>query len=818
MKTLSLILACFTFYIASHAQIISGTVFNDLKEPLENVSVNLIRQKDSSLIKVALTNTKGNYYFNFQDSGQFYLQYSYVNYNSFKSASFLLTAQKIQMAEVTMMPLSKQLSSVEIQARRPFVEVINGITIVNVEGTINATGTDVLELLRKSPGVTVDKDNNIGLQGKNGVQIFIDGKQSPLSGEDLSNYLMSLQSSLVDYFEIITTPSAKYDAAGNAGIINIKLKKNKSFGTNGSVSLGFNQGKYSKYNSTVSLNHRNKIANFFASYNLNTGKNFSDMNFYREISDSSFKQYNTFISKNTVHNYKFGTDFFLNKNSTLGFIISGNIADVALKSEAPIEIKYLPTQVLERRVLANNNRNSNRNSNNINLNYLYQNSKKQKFSIDADKGKFDINTDQFQPNIYYDAVADTLLFNNTYKIISPTNIDLYSVKLDAGMPFKKGQFEFGTKLASVRTKNNYERYNVFANVPDFDEAKSNQFNYKENILAAYASMSYPFKKVSLQMGLRVENTQSKSRSIGQIYDAGSASFSPYDSTNKKSYTDLFPSLGASFKITETKALNFSYSRRIDRPAYQDLNPFEFRISDYIYAKGNTELRPQYSNSFGLQYTFFKKLNTALNYTHVKDIFTQLPDTTESSKSFLIKKNLATQDVVGLSLNLPYNKAWYNLNVNVFSNYSIYKANFGGGDRKINLSAFNYAISLQQGFKLGKGYTAELNAMYNAPSIWQGTYKMKSLYGLDAGLQKNLFQNKATLKLSVTDIFKTMGWSGESHFTGAYNKASGNWESRQLRLSFVYRFGKNLLKSLRLNKTSSDEESKRVNGSDGLGGM
>lgn len=799
------------------SQSISGNVKNELQQPLVNVTVYLIRQTDSSMAKVAMTNNEGHFNFNYTDTGLFYLSISHVNYKPYKSAIIKLPVSAYNEPPVTLLKLTAQLALVEVQARRPFVEVKNGITIVNVEGTINATGNDALELLRKAPGVTVDKDNNLGLQGKNGVQVFIDGKQSPLSGEDLSAYLMSLQSSQIDYFEIITTPSAKYEAAGNAGIINIRLKKNKTFGTNGSVSLGFNQGKYSKYNGNVSINHRNKIANFFASYNLSSGKNFSDMNFYREIGDSSFKQYNTFISKNTSHNYKFGTDFFVNKNSTLGFIISGNIADVALKSEAPIEIKYMPTQVLERRVLANNNRNSNRNSNNINLNYLYQNSKKQKFSIDADKGEFDINTDQLQPNIYYDAVADTLLFNNTYKILSPTNIDLYSVKLDAGMPYKKGQIEFGTKLSSVSTKNNYERYNVFANVQDFDEGKSNDFNYKENILAAYASMSYPFKKVSLQIGLRAEHTETSSRSIGQI-PVNINTFTAYDSTNKKNYTDLFPSVGASFKITPLKSLNFSYSRRIDRPAYQDLNPFEFRISDYIYAKGNTSLKPQYSNSFGLNYTFFKKLNSSLNYTHVKDIFTQLPDTIENSKSYLIKKNLATQDIAALSLNYPFSKRWYSLNVNAFSNYSIYKADFGGGDRKINLSAFNYAISMQQAFKLGKGYTAELNGMYNAPSIWQGTYKMKAMYTADAGLQKNLFKNKATLKITLTDIFNTMGWSGYTNFSGSYNKASGTYESRQLRTSFMYRFGKNQLKSLRLNKTSSDEESKRVNGSGGLGGM
>lgn len=818
MKTLILFVAFFAIYSEGYAQSVIGKVQNELQQPLDNVTVNLHREKDSTLVKVALTNADGIFNFYYTDTAQFFIYVSVVNYAPYRTQIFSLPANNFQVPPITLIKLNNQLTNVEVTAKRPFIETKNGVTIVNVEGTINATGSNVLELLRKAPGVMVDKDNNIGLQGKNGVQVFIDGKQSPLSGEDLSNYLMSLQSSQIDYFEIITTPSAKYEAAGNAGIINIKFKINKALGTNGSVSLGYNQGKYGKFNSTVSLNHRNKVANYFATYNWGTGKNFSDMNFYREILDSSFKQYNTFISNNNSHTYKFGSDFFLNKNNIIGFIINGNVVDANLTSVAPIQIKYLPTQVLERRVLAENDRQNKRDNINLNLNYLFQNSKKQTFSIDADKGTFNINTNQLQPNTYYNAVADTFLFNNTYKILSPTNIDLYSTKADAGLPFKKGHLEFGTKLASVNTKNKYERYNVIASNLFIDEGRSNQFNYKENILAGYVNLSYPFKKTTFQVGLRVENTISKSRSVGKTFSTVTNSYVAFDSANKKNYTDLFPSMGVSFNITETKTLNFSYSRRIDRPAYQDLNPFEFRISDYIYSKGNTALRPQYSNSFGMQYTFFKKLNTNLNYTHVKDIFAQLPDTIEVNKSYLIKKNLATQDVVGLNINYPFSKQWYNINANTFANYNLYKANFGTGNRKINLSGFSYTVVLQQGFKLGKQYSAEVNTMYNSPSIWQGTYKMKSMFGLDAGLQKNFLQNKATLKLSLTDIFNTMGWSGDSYFTGAYNKANGNWESRQLRTSFVYPFGKSQFKNLRLNKTSSDEESKRVNGSGGIGGM
>src|SRR6185295_14680936 len=180
-----------------------------------------------------------------------------------------------------MVKKEKSLQGVTVTSEKPMVEVKADKTIVNVEGTMNAVGNDAMELLRKSPGVTVDKDDNINLAGKNGVQIYIDGKPSPLTGTDLTSYLKSMQSAQIESIEIITNPSAKYEAAGNAGIINIRLKKNKAFGTNGSVSAGFNQGVYPKYNAGFSLNYRNNKFNIFGNYNYNKGKNENRLNLYR---------------------------------------------------------------------------------------------------------------------------------------------------------------------------------------------------------------------------------------------------------------------------------------------------------------------------------------------------------------------------------------------------------------------------------------------------------------------------------------------------------------------------------------------------------
>jgi hypothetical protein len=235
-------------------------------------------------------------------------------------------------------------------------------------------------------------------------------------------------------------------------------------------------------------------------------------------------------------------------------------------------------------------------------------------------------------------------------------------------------------------------------------------------------------------------------------------------------------------------------------------------------KGNTQLRPQYTNSFGITHTYMYKLNTTLNYSHVKDIFSQIPDTTESSKAFMTKKNLATQDIVSLNISYPFSYKWYSFFVNLNSYYSLYKADFGGGDRKINQDVFALSYYMQNSFKLGKGFTAELSGFYNSPSIWQGVFRSKAMYSVDGGLSKTLLKGKGTLKTTVSDIFHTMKWSGETSFTGTYGKASGRWESRQFKVNFSYRFGNSQVKAARQRKNALEDENKRTQSSgNGPGG-
>ena len=797
---------------AAMAQTISGIIKDEQGKALSGASVALKKLKDSSIAKLAVTNSSGRYEFPSIQPGNYFLNATYVGHAAGNSASFEFSGTgDLTAPAVSLSKISGNLKEVTVVSRKPVIEVRADKTIMNIEGSVNAVGQDALELLRKSPGVLVDKDDNISLSGKNGVQVYIDGRPTPLSGKDLSDYLKTIQSSQIEAIELITNPSAKYDAAGNAGIINIRLKKNKSFGTNGSVNAGYSIGIFPKYNGGLALNHRNKKINVFGNYNYNRNHNESYMNFYRTQLDTSFDQKGTMTFRNKSHGFKAGLDYFMNSKQTIGIMVNGNFNTNSFANYGRTPISYIPTGVLDRILVADNTSNGERKNMNFNFNYRYADTSGRELNMDADYGFYNLDNNQFQPNYYFDPTGNTLQSSRIYNMIAPTNIDIYTFKADYEQNLKKGRLGFGAKIAYVKSGNDFQRYNVMPSFKSLDTLRSNNFHYKENVNAAYVNYNRPFKGFMIQAGLRVENTNAEGISNGFSWNNG---YVQYDSTFKRNYTDVFPSAAITFNKKPTSQLSITYSRRIDRPAYQDLNPFEFKLDEYTYQKGNTYLRPQYSNIFGLAHTYKYKLTTQLTYTHVKDVFTQLIDTAEKSKSFITKKNLATQDIVNLSISYPFQYKSYSFFATASTYYSHYKADFGTG-RKVDLDVIAYNFYSQHTLKLNKTLTAELSGFYSSPSIWQGTFKSKEMWGIDAGLQKVIFKGKGNLKASVSDIFKTMQWGGTSDFTGQYIKAGGGWESRQFKLNLTYRFGSMQVKAARQRKTGLEDENKRV-GSQGGG--
>ena len=795
------------------AQQFSGIILDEGQKPLAGASVDIRRATDSSIIKYTVSDEQGKYLFKSIAPGNYFLHVSHLGYADQRSATFAVKGNDgVSIPPLLMNKASANLAAATVSSRKPVIEVKADRTILNIEGSVNAVGQDVLELLRKSPGVMIDKDNNISLSGKNGVKVYIDGRQVPLNGTDLSDYLKTIQSTNVESIEIISNPSAKYDAAGNGGIINIRLKKNKSFGNNGSLTGGYNIGTHSNYNGGLSLNHRDSRINWFGNYNYNYTTNANYINLYRRQLDTLFDQHSTITPSTGAHTFKTGLDYFLNKNNTLGIMVDGAFSDYTVHTISSTPISYIPSDQVSRILQANNSTNGRRDNGNLNLNYHHTDSTGHDLSMDGDYGIYRLRSNQLQPNLYFDPSGSSLLYSDIYNMLAPTNIDIYSFKTDYEQNFKKGRLGLGVKTSYVTSGNDFQQYDVYPTTKLMDTLQSNSFNYKENINAAYANYNRPLKGWVIQAGIRVENTNAKGVSNG--YKLGSNDYVVYDSGFDRHYTDLFPSAAVTYNKNPMKQWTLTYSRRIDRPAYQDLNPFEFKLDEYTYRKGNTGLRPQYTNTIGLTHVYKYKLTTTLNYSHVKDVFSQLVDTTDRSKAFLTKKNLATQDITSLNISYPLQLQWYSLFANLNTYYSIYKANFGAG-RMVNLNVFAMNIFAQQSARLGKGWTAEVSGFYSSPSIWQGTFKTHAIGNIDGGIQKTVLQKKGTIKVSVSDIFNTLHFTAVSDFAGQYLRATGGSESRQLKVYFTYKFGNTQLKTARQRKTGAEEEGKRV-GSQGGG--
>lgn len=805
MRTLLLFLLLTTVGAVS-AQTISGTAKDDGGAPLSGATVALVKAKDTAVVKLAVAGSNGAYAFNTIKQGDYRVMISHVGYNPALSSPFSVADGDVTAPAVNVTKAAAAgLQGVTVSARRPMVEVRADKTVLNVENTINAAGSDGLELLRKAPGVTVDKDENLSVSGKNGVQVYIDGRPTPLSGSDLAAYLKSMQSSQIESIEIITNPSAKYEAAGNAGIINIRLKKNKAFGTNGSVTAGYAIGVFPKYNGSVNLNYRNRAWNLYGTYSVSKGINHNPIELYRTVADSIFNGKGYLRNDNQNHNVKLGADYTLNKQSSIGVLFNGTASDPKVANYNRTTIAPKSTGVTDRILVADNRSNLKRSNYNLNLNYNYQEANGNNFIVNLDNGYYDNNNDQYQPNYYYTPDGKIMTRSVIYQTIAPSKIHINSGKVDVERAAWGGRLGVGGKISFVNTDNDFQRYDVIGGSNVLDRDRSNLFKYKENINAAYVNWNRAFKGVLVQAGLRMENTVNKGTSDGQSKVNGA--YQPWSSSFNRNYTNFFPSAAVTFNKNPMNQWSVTYSRRIDRPAYQDLNPFEFKLDEYTYMKGNIDLRPQFTNSFGLTRIYKYRLTTTLNYSHISDLFAQVPDTVEKSKSILTKRNLATQDVFSLNVSYPFQYKAYSVFANLNATYSMYKANLEG--RIIDLKAPGGTLYMQNTLRFAKVWTAELSGVYVAPSVFMGTLKSKGMGGIDLGLQKVIFGGNGTLKISGTDLLHTFRFHATSDFAGQKLDVLARWESQQFKANLTWRFGSTTVKGAKQKTGASEDEKKRA---------
>jgi len=786
-------------------------VKGDRETALENVTVSLLKGKDSLLVKLGITDDKGFVEFDHVLFASYLIKATVANYDNTYSATINDTSLKSNEITLSMHPISSVLKEVRVQAKKPFIQKLSDRIVVNVDNSIISAGSSAMDVLERSPGVNIDQNDVISLRGKQSVIIMIDGKTTPMTGTDLANYLRGLPSDAIDRIDIITNPSAKYDAAGNSGIIDIHMKKDQRLGANGSITAGYGQGVYPKSNAGINFNYRNKKVNVFGNYNYAYRKGLNhlilDRNFYTNgvfYGEDKKDNYTTFPLNFNVA--RLGADFFLNKKTIIGFVVNSNFVNYHnfnTNNSTVIDNQQNPSYTFQTH--ENSTSGNNNTVGNINFKHTFDSSGKE-LTADVDYGVYHSNALTNNSTDYYN--LDGSKRQPSYILLGNQKgkLTLKTAKADYVNPFKNGaKLEAGFKTSDVSSDNDAKFFDASSGTPQNDTTKTNHFLYEEYNNAAYINFSKEYKKFNVQLGIRGEQTILKTHQ-----EKGDIRFD-------SSYFQLFPSAFFNYKINKDQTLGVSVSRRIDRPNYSLLNPFLFLIDVSTYNTGNTALLPQFTWSYEINYTV-KNFNFALSYSHTKDVLNiaiakfkdVFPNSNfaDSNITVEIPVNLAASDYFGLSVSAPIHIAsWWNMINNADFYYNHFRGNLGGS--ALNKGAPAADIKTNNNFTFKKGWAAELNASFNSGGR-DGYMVAQPQWAISPGVQKSILKTKGTLKFSYTDIFWTNLPKAVITYPGKYiERWHAYRESRIATVTFTYRFGKSTVQGARRRTTGSEEERQRA---------
>ncbi|MEO6538633.1 MAG: outer membrane beta-barrel protein [Ferruginibacter sp.] len=795
---------------AQNAGTISGVIKDGGNQKIiDAANISLLKTKDSSLVKVSVTDKDGNFSFENVKDGNYIVAASSIGHTKAYSKPLTINAENKSASTgmLQLIPVNKNLTEVVVTAKKQFIERKIDKTILNVDASITNAGSTALEVLEKAPGVSVDKDGNISLKGKQGVIIMMDGKPSYISGADLVNFLRNLPASNLDQIEIMTNPSAKYDASGNSGIINIKTKKNKQKGFNGSLSTTYGQGVYAKTNNSLNLNYKVGKVNIFSTLSANYRKGFQQLDINRKYSNPDksikaiFDQNTNSQRKNYNYNSKVGLDFYASKKTTLGIVLTGYSTP---GMETGSSTSYLQNNngIVDSIVTADRIENSKWKNGAVNLNLRHTyDSTGREISADIDFLQYKSDKNQFFDNGIFNPDWGKK-YNDVLAGELPSNIKIYSAKVDYTQPLKKGlKLETGFKSSYVTSDNNANYFNVVNDIKNIDWDKTNHFIYKENINAGYVNFSKTIKKWGLQAGLRAENTNNQGNQFGNPDQL----LHP-DSSFKKSYTNLFPTTYISYNANDKNQYGFSYGRRINRPDYEDLNPFLFFLDKFTYGAGNPFLKPTYAHVFEASHTYSQIFTTTLNYSHTKDLFNE----TFEQKGFatIVRQgNFGKVNNLSLSFNAQFNVAkWWKAMVYTEGRYQEFKGILS--NENLNIHGTNYTANINNQFSFKKGWSAELSGFYRTKAI-EGQILIHHLGQITSGVKKDVLKGKGSLKLTIRDMFGPMLVKGNINFQNTQASFSQYSDNRVASLTFNYRFGKPI-KGLKNRKSGgADDEKNRV---------
>jgi hypothetical protein len=788
------------------AFVLNGRVLGRDAVPAAAANVWLVSKQDSSVVKTALTDESGMFMMEGVPAGEFVVKASHMGYATFQKE--INVHGDLNLPDILLQYRGNDLAEVKVTALKPLVERHFDKLVMNIENSILAAGNSAWDLLTKAPGVLADQNDQVTLKGKPGVVVMIDGKRSPLAGADLANYLRAMPSEMIAKIELISNPSARYDAQGAGGIIDIKLVKDKRNGSHGTLNLAYGQGRLPKTNNGIALNHKNGKFNVFGNYNYAYRENFSNLVLYRQfledaIFTGAYDQDNFIKYRQKSQIGRIGMDYKLTSRSDVGLVFNGSRLRLSPRGHNRSLVINAEREAISKFETLNRSE-DNWHDWGVNLNFTHRfDSTGKELKLNLDYAQYGNETEQnFNTQTYTLAGQAT---GNPYLLHGDINglLNIYAIKLDYVYPVRNiVSLESGVKSSYVHADNNLRFYDRTAGEAVFDSTKSNHFIYSENINATYVNASMQKNKWMLQAGLRAEHTHVNGHQVvtGSTFD--------------RNYTNLFPSALAAYSVDNKNEISLSVSRRLSRPSYNQLNPFKFFLDPTTFKEGNPYLNPQYSWNFELTHTWMQKYSVQLGYSHTLDNIVTVLAPVEGQDRITVQteKNLSSFDYYGISVYIPqtFLKIWQSVNT-----FNIYYGHYRGNLSNTNLSNGNISSNFnsQNTVQLPKGFSMEITGNLRTREIY-GYMDVRPTGYLTAGIQKQLFEKRATLKLNVNDIFYTNRSRALTTFNTYAENFSVKRDTRVAVVTFTYRFGNSAMMTPQRKQSGAEEEKRRAGSSVG----
>ncbi|WP_069659705.1 outer membrane beta-barrel protein [Arcticibacter eurypsychrophilus] len=779
---------------------VSGRLVNQQGAPIDYGTIVLKNAVDSTVVKITLSSGDGTFIFKPVKNGSYLISAQVLGYIQFKTSTIVVSGSQhavILQDFVLVASKTTELKQVNIVSQTPFIERTADMTTVNIQNSILSEGASMLEVIEKLPGVLISPEGQVILNGNPQVNVYIDGRPTRLSGQELTNFLTGLASSNIQKVEILSKPSAKYEAAGSGGIINIVRKKGKKTGLNGTLNGSYSQGRYSKSNGGSAVNFKNDIINLSVSENYTYNKGFRSSvamtNFLNAGSlQSTLGSQNNHVRIYKTHTPSIAVDVYLAPKTTLTIAGNGEFQTFDNESNSNSQLnsqnqsnKNFSFLNISRDVLAYYSSNAH---------LLHQvDTAGQELSFDFDFLNY--HTDAHQ-DIFNKQVQSELPNTNTNILLNQNReLSVISIKGDYILPIKKiFTIELGLKSSRASSKTDSRYFEMLAQGAVKDNTLSNNFNYTESINAGYVNMKKAVRKLDIQLGIRAENTNGKGEEV-----LSNENF-------ERNYFQLFPSAFFTFNVNKKNRLTLNLSRRVDRPAYSSLNPLLRFINTTTYLQGNAYLKPQNSYNAEVGYSYKNSLFMTVGYSRTTNFMTNWVFANPESY-ITVSQPINIESSTSLNVDLSYSKKinffWFTNN-NFMTFYPTFKGKIDGF-AITNPKRLSSYMNSSNTITISTTYSAELGFLY-IPNYQDGAYNYEPTYNLSFGLKRSIFDNKGSISVNVNDVLRSQGYTSNIITSTLDDTWKVKNDTRILRLNLSYRFGKSQSKPVK--KVSGAEEEKK----------